>query len=108
MRKVLLLILAGILICSVAVTGCAQKKAESSKEAINTAKAMDSAEKQMKYLESQANAFLKAKEYTDAVELSNYVLRNLDKESKKAREILDQATKEMRALFEDKLRGIKE
>lgn len=95
MKKLLVLFCVSLLVFGLALSACGQKKAASSSEAIETAKAMDSVEKQADYLVKQAELFYKSKEYKDAVASAQYVLNNVDKESQKAQDLLDKAKEEM-------------
>ena len=71
--------------------GCAQQKAASSKEAIDTANAMESVEQKVDYLIKQAKAFYRSKEFQEAVNTAQYILRNLDKDSQIAKDLIQKA-----------------
>ena len=82
-------------VCAVAVafiSGCGAKKEESSKAAIEKSKSLATVEEQVNYLESQANAFYKSKEYQEAINITQYVINNLDKEANDAKELLEKST----------------
>ncbi len=104
-------ILSVFLLCCIPLmlinNGCGVKKADSSRETIETAKGMDSVEKQADYLVKQANAFYKSKEYKDAINTAQYVIRNLDKESSKAKEIMQKAKDDMAQAAREKLKSLK-
>jgi hypothetical protein len=95
MRKIFAVLVVGMFSAALLVAGCAQKKAASSSEAIDSAQAMKTVEEKVDYLVGQAQAFYNSKEYKDAVTTAQYVLTNLDKESRKALEILEKAKKDM-------------
>jgi len=85
------------LVFSLTLTGCGTKKAESSKEAIQTAKAMETTEEKVDYLIGQAKAFYNSKEFQNAVDAAQYVLRYLDRDSQEARKLLDDAKAALKA-----------
>ncbi|UCC96141.1 MAG: hypothetical protein JSW40_05180, partial [Candidatus Omnitrophota bacterium] len=62
------ILVAGSVVLSLVLVGCSQKKAESSKAAIETSKSMESTEKRISYLLGQANALYNSKEFQGAVE----------------------------------------
>jgi len=74
-----------------ALIGCAQKKAESSQSAIETAKSMDSVEQKVDYLIGQAKAFYNSNEFQQSVDIAQYILRYLDKDSQEAESLLEKA-----------------
>jgi len=80
-----------IIILGVLFAGCAQEKATSSKEAIDTAKSMETAEQKADYLIKQAKAFYDSKEFQQAVDIAQYVLRYVDKDSQEAKNLLEKA-----------------
>jgi hypothetical protein len=86
-RKMFVIMLALVLV----VSGCGTQKAESGKAAIQTAKTMETAQEKTDYLVSQAKAFYNSKEFQDAVDTAQYVLRYLDRDSQEARDMLKKA-----------------
>ena len=106
MKKILTMSMVCFFAVMIACSGCGVKKADSSREAIDNAKAIDSVEKQADYLVKQAEAFYKSKEYKDAINSAQYVVRNLDAESKEAREILQKAKDDMAQAARDKLKSL--
>ena len=91
MKKVLLVTLVLGLFSGLLLVGCAQEKAESSKEAIATAKAMETAEQKAAYLIQQAKAFYNSKDFQEAVNTAQYILRSVDKDSQAAKDLLQKA-----------------
>lgn len=92
MRKILLLLFVLGLFSGLVFSGCAQQqKAESSKEAIEIAKTMETVEQKADYLINQARAFYNSKEFQEAVNAAQYVLRYLDKDSQAAKDLLGKA-----------------
>jgi hypothetical protein len=89
-----------IIVCialSFAVAGCGVQKAESSKAAIDTAKTMQSVQEKTDYLVSQAKAFYNSKDFQSAVDIAQYVLRYLDKDSQSAKSLLEKAKEQLTA-----------
>jgi hypothetical protein len=91
MRRVLSVFLAVILMCSLSLVGCGQKKAESSSAAIDIAKTMETAEQKAQYLVGQAKTFYNSKEFQGAVDIAQYILRYIDQDSQEAKALLDKA-----------------
>ena len=79
------------LVFSLVLTGCGTKKAESGREAIQTAKAMETDEEKIDYLIAQTKAFYNSKEFQDAVDIARYILRYLDRDSQEAKNLLEKA-----------------
>ena len=79
------------------LVGCGPQKAETSQEAINTAKTMDTVQEQTKYLVAQAKDFYNSKEFQGAVDIAQYILRYLDKDSPEARDLLKKAQEALTA-----------
>jgi len=91
MRRVLLSVFLLGLFAGLLLVGCAQQKAASSKEAIETAKAMETAEQKAAYLIQQAKAFYNSKDFQESVNIAQYILRYVDKDSQAAKDLLDKA-----------------
>lgn len=98
---------AAVLCIGLILTGCGQKKAASSDEAIANAKAMETTQQKVDYLVNQAEAFYESEQYKDAVESAQYVIRNLEKDSKEAREVLEKARKELGSAVEGVVKDLK-
>ena len=90
MKRGLLIVLVIALFMSFSVVGCTQKAANS-QEAIEQSKELKTVEEQVKYLISQANAFITSEEFDQAIKTAQYVLANLDKESGNAKIIIEVA-----------------
>ncbi|MCF7908862.1 MAG: hypothetical protein K9L86_08350 [Candidatus Omnitrophica bacterium] len=90
MRKGLIVLMLGIFVAG-SLVGCSSNKAGSSKEAINIAKAIEDTQEKATYLISQAKTFYNSKEFQQAVDLAQYVLRYVDKDSQDAKSILEKA-----------------
>ncbi len=96
MKKVSYLVAMLLMVCFL-LPGCSPKKAESSKEAIETAKSMKTPEQQANYLNKQAQAFFKSKEYNEAIKIAQHVLSQVDKESENAKKIIEDSKKQLQA-----------
>lgn len=95
MKKVFVSTLVLGLIFGLVLTGCGAKKAASGKEAIDTAKTMETVEQKVNYLMGQAKAFYNSKEFQDAIDAAQYVLRYLDKDSQAAKDLIEKAKNEL-------------
>lgn len=96
-------LLAGLVIClGVGVilnAGCA-RKAESAKEAIEQAKTLESVEQKVDYLLKQARAFYNSKEFQESIQIAQYVLSNLDKDSLQAKDLIEKAKAKLKEAAE--------
>lgn len=98
-RFVMMLIVIG-LAAGIMLTGCGQKKAGSSQEAIETAEmTLKTYEEKVDYLVKQAQAFYNSKQFQDAVETAQYVVIALQSESEKAKQVLQKAQDALKAEF---------
>lgn len=88
MKRFLVIITVLCLVSAVALVGCGPKKVETSQEAIKTAQAMQTTEKQEKYLMAQAQLFFKEKNFQETINLTQYVLWNLDPASQEAKNLI--------------------
>jgi hypothetical protein len=81
------------------VSGCGQKAAStaSSGDAIKNSQALQTVSEKVKYLVGQANTFMNSKNYQQAVNVAQYILTNLDKDSADAKSILQKATELLKA-----------
>jgi len=97
MKRGLLFIVACCFVFSLGVIGCAEKRASSGKEAIEAAKSMETTEQKVSYLIGQAKAFYNSKEFQGAVDIAQYVLRYVDKDSLEAKDLLEKAKEALAA-----------
>ena len=91
MKKSFITIMALGLFFGLILTGCGAKKAESGSDAIKTAKTMETAQEKADYLVGQAKAFYNSKEFQDAVDVAQYILRYVDRDSQAAKDLLQKA-----------------
>ena len=93
---------------SLVLSGCAQQKAASSSEAIEIAKAMETVQQKADYLIQQAKAFYSSKEFQQAVDVAQYVLRYVDKDSQEAKDLLTKAKDALAAAAKGAVEDVKQ
>ena len=101
--RLLVSVMVVCLLLSFGVLGCGQQKAGSSREAIDAAKIMQTAEEKSDYLVSQAKAFYSSKDFQQAVDVAQYVLSYVDKDSQAAKDLLEKAKNALTAAAKAKL-----
>lgn len=79
------------LVLGVVFAGCEEKKVASSNEAIEASKSMETVEQKVDYLVGQAEAFYNSKEFQGTVDIAQYILRYVDKDSQEAKNLLERA-----------------
>ena len=107
MKSVLSLLMVCVVIFSFAVAGCGAKKAESSSAAIDMSKAMTTTPEKVKYLIDQAKAFYSSKNFQEAVNIAQYILNNIDKNSMDAKNLIEKAKAELAKAGQQKLDEMK-
>ncbi len=88
--------------CGLILSGCGAQKAGSSTEAIDYAKTLANVQEQTNYLVGQAKAFYSSKEFQNAVDTAQYVLRYLDKDNPEAQNLLTKAKEAITAQLKQK------
>ncbi|MBP7216222.1 MAG: hypothetical protein KBA46_02945 [Candidatus Omnitrophica bacterium] len=91
----------------VGLVGCGPKKAASSREAIETSKAMQTVQEQANYLIGQAKAFYNSKDFQEAITIAQHVLSVVDKDSQEAKTLIEKAKAELEALARKKADELK-
>lgn len=76
--------------------GCT-KVASSANEAIQNAQALPTIKEKADYLVKQAEAFYNSKEFKQAIDVAQYVLSNLDKNSQPAQSLIEKAKAQLQA-----------
>ena len=97
MKSISYFLLVGCIILSFAAAGCGAQKAESSRTAIDTTKAMQTVQEKTDYLISQAKAFYNSKDFQGAVDIAQHILKYLDKDSQAAKDLLAKAKDQLTA-----------
>ncbi len=97
MRKFLSIILVLCLAGGLFVSGCGPVKADSSQQAIANAKTMGTVQEKTDYLVAQAKAFYNSKQFQGAVDIAQYVLTYLDRDSQAAKSLLEKAKADLTA-----------
>ncbi|MCM8784472.1 MAG: hypothetical protein NC818_06890 [Candidatus Omnitrophica bacterium] len=88
--------------------GCTkQKKAASSKDAVDFAKTLTTVEAKINYLLQQAKAFYNSKDFQQTIDIVQYILANLDKNSQEAKSLLEKAKEQLAALAQKKVDDLK-
>ena len=100
----------GLIVClalGLALIGCGTKKAASSQQAIEVSKTLQTAQAKVDYLLQQAQAFYNSKNFQESVNVAQYVLNYLDRNSQEAKNLLEKAKSELAALAQKKLDELK-
>ncbi|MFC1657864.1 hypothetical protein ACFL1D_00610 [Candidatus Omnitrophota bacterium] len=92
---------------SVLLSGCAQEKAASSREAIEAAKAMETMEQKAAYLIQQAKAFYNSQDFKNAVNTAQYILSYVDKDSQAAKDLLEKAKQALASAAKGAMEDVK-
>ena len=104
MRKIMFVFLISAAAVTCAMMGCV-KKAASSAEAIKQSQLMQKTDQMVDYLMGQANAFLSSKDYSEAIKTAQYILSDLDQNSKEAKAVLEKArarlSEQAKSMMED-------
>ena len=95
MKAAFLVVLIFSLSLILPLTGCAEKPAASSKDAIDIAKTLETADEKTSYLIKQAKYFYNSKEFQEAVKTAQYILSYVDKNSQPAKDLLEKAKREL-------------
>ncbi len=107
MKKLLTLLAAVAIGVSLTVIGCGPQKAASSKEAIDASKAMQTVQAKTDYLVQQAKAFYNSKDFQQAVDVAQYVLAYVDKDSQEAKTLLDKAKEQLAEMAKKQMDTLK-
>lgn len=101
MKRFIVMVLIFALFLTFFTCGCAkQKKAASSKEAIESAKTLTTVEAKVNYLLQQARAFYNSKDFQQTIDIAQYILTYLDKNSQEAKSLLEKAKEQLSALVQ--------
>jgi methylthioribose-1-phosphate isomerase len=83
-----------------------QAVAKTADEAINISKKIDELQAQKDYLISQAETFYKSEDFQQAMEVAQYVVQYLDKDSAKAKDLLEKAKAKLSKMAESKVNEV--
>jgi len=89
------------------IAGCGAPKAGSGQEAITNAKTLETAGEKVNYLVAQGKAFYNSKEFQEAVDIAQYILTHLDRDSKEGRDLLEKAKNELSKQVQSALQDAK-
>jgi hypothetical protein len=107
MRRILIFAALLSLSCSLILIGCGEKKAVSSRKAIDVAKSMETVSQKTDYLIGQAKAFYNSKEFREAIDITQYILRYVDKDSQVAKDLLEKAKDALTSAAESTVEDVK-
>jgi len=85
-----------------------QKVAATAQEAINYAKKIEDVKAKKDYLIAQAQNFYKSEDFQQVVDVAQYVLAYVDKDSAEAKNLLDKAKKELQAAVDGAVTDVKD
>ena len=92
MKKIIVIVIALCLVVGLALISYYRpRKAATIQDAVKKAQTMNTAEKKTDYLLKQAQLFLDSKDFQGTIDLSQYVLRNVDANSKEAKTLVRKA-----------------
>jgi len=97
MKKLFSVLVICIAVSSLLVAGCGMQKEESPRKAIDMAKTLQTTQEKADYLIGQAKAFYNSKDFQGAVDIAQYILRYLDKDSTAAKDLLEKAKEQLKA-----------
>ena len=101
MRKVLLSVLGVILVGTLFFSGCGRTpQSESGKDAISVAQSLSTDKEKVDYLIKEAKAFYNSKEFQQAIDIAQYILKYLDNDSQEAKSLLEKAKEQLQAQVE--------
>ena len=107
MKKIFILLLAVMITTTLTLCGYAATNPTTSKAAIEASKAMQTVKDKVNYLIGQAKSFYSSKKFQDVVNVAQYILTNLDKNSKQAQSLLKRAKNQIAAMAQKKADEVK-
>ena len=91
MKKIILLVLLIGLSLNFMITGCGTQTESASAAAIEASKKLATVQEQTTYLIGQAQTLYNSKEFQQVIDIAQYILRFLDKDSQEAMSLLEKA-----------------
>lgn len=107
MKKLLTVVLVLGVVFTAALSGCGEQKAASSSAAIENSKTMATLEQKVNYLMGQAKTFYNSKDFQQALDVAQYVLSSVDKDSQAAKSLVEKIKQEMTAKAQAAVEDVK-
>ncbi|MCK5306034.1 MAG: hypothetical protein KAJ66_02790 [Candidatus Omnitrophica bacterium] len=108
MKRGLVIIVVCCFMFGLGIIGCSEKKVASSNEAIEASKSMETTGQKINYLIGQANTLYSSKEFQGAVDIAQYILRYVDKDSQEAKNLLEKAKEALIAKAQEAVSAVTE
>lgn len=108
MKRFLAVAISLVLLSSMVLVGCGPKREASSQDAIKKIQTMATAKEKVDYLVGQAQAFYNSKDFQGVIDVAQYILSYLDKESLAAKDLITKAKNALAAEAQkavDKVKG---
>ncbi|MFC1704095.1 hypothetical protein ACFL1E_04870 [Candidatus Omnitrophota bacterium] len=97
MKKLLYVMVIMSMSLSMMLMACGEPAAKTSQEAINASRNMQTTEQRAEYLIKQAQALYSSKKFQDAVDVAQYILQYVDKDSQAAKDLIEKAREALTA-----------
>ncbi|MDP8298506.1 MAG: hypothetical protein P9L88_01175 [Candidatus Tantalella remota] len=107
MKRTTAIILTMCIMAAFVTAGCGAQKAGSSTAAIDYSKTLATVQEKTTYLVGQAKSFYNSKDFQGSVDIAQYVLRYLDKDSAAAKSLLQKAQEGLTAQLKQKAEEVK-
>jgi hypothetical protein len=91
-----------------AVVSVSDEKAESGRQAIDSAQALSVAGQKKEYLLRQAQLFYDSKEFQETINIAQYVIRSVDADTPQAQDLLEKAKQQLKNSVTDAVGNMKE
>jgi len=98
MKKILLVATIFCLAAGIFLSAGCVKKANSVSEAIQNSEALKTIQEKASYLIKQAEIFYNSKEFQQAIQIAQYVLNSVDKNSQAAKDLIEKAKAQLQAV----------
>jgi hypothetical protein len=103
------LVMRGVVLClclGVFIGAASVQKPVTAIEAIQNAQTLGSVPSKVDYLMKQANALYDSKKFQDAIDVAQYVLTKLDKNSTQAQSLIEKAKSELQAAAQGAINNV--
>ena len=91
MKKIFAVVISLVLLSGIILVGCGPKKEATSQDAIKSAQAMATVKEKVEYLMVQAQAFYNSEDFQGTIDVGQYIVNYLDKESQAAKNLIMKA-----------------